>query len=102
MGVEGQHLPLRGGMDISIKSQFAWIIKWRRHGVERRVRPLTTRWERQRSAEDLGAIVAPIPNECSAMAFLDEITRVAGAGTDFAAFLQHISVPSLDMSYGLF
>ncbi|KAG2600553.1 hypothetical protein PVAP13_5KG526700 [Panicum virgatum] len=30
------------------------------------------------------------------------ITRVAGAGTDFAAFLQHIGVPSLDMSYGLF
>ncbi|CAN6356409.1 unnamed protein product [Urochloa humidicola] len=59
-------------MDIFIKSQFAWIIKWRRHGVERRARPLTTRWERQRSAEDLGAIVAPIPNECSAMAFLDE------------------------------
>lgn len=30
------------------------------------------------------------------------ITRVAGAGTDFAAFVQHIGVPSLDMSYGLF
>ncbi|CAO2187233.1 unnamed protein product [Urochloa humidicola] len=53
--------------------EFAWIIKWRRHGVERRVRPLTTHRERQRSAEELGAIVAPIPNERSAMAFLDEI-----------------------------
>uniref|UniRef100_M8CWZ4 glutamate carboxypeptidase II n=1 Tax=Aegilops tauschii TaxID=37682 RepID=M8CWZ4_AEGTA len=30
------------------------------------------------------------------------IARVAGAGTDFAAFVQHIGVPSLDMSYGLF
>jgi N-acetylated-alpha-linked acidic dipeptidase len=28
------------------------------------------------------------------------IDRVAGAGTDFAAFLQYIGVPSLDMSYG--
>ena len=33
--------------------------------------------------------------------FLFQITRVAGAGTDFAAFLQHVGVPSLDMSYGL-
>ncbi|KAM0863520.1 hypothetical protein ACQ4PT_044537 [Festuca glaucescens] len=30
------------------------------------------------------------------------ITRVAGAGTDFAAFVQYIGIPSLDMSYGLF
>ncbi|OEL20024.1 putative glutamate carboxypeptidase 2 [Dichanthelium oligosanthes] len=30
------------------------------------------------------------------------ITRVAGAGTDFAAFVQHIGIPSLDMSYGRF
>ncbi|CAM0882793.1 unnamed protein product [Alopecurus aequalis] len=30
------------------------------------------------------------------------IARVAGAGTDFAAFVQYIGVPSLDMSYGLF
>ena len=30
-----------------------------------------------------------------------QIARVAGAGTDFAAFVQHIGVPSLDMSYGL-
>ncbi|RLM92987.1 glutamate carboxypeptidase 2 [Panicum miliaceum] len=36
------------------------------------------------------------------MRYHPPITRVAGAGTDFAAFLQHIGVPSLDMSYGLF
>uniref|UniRef100_A0A0D9V5G4 Aminopeptidase NAALADL1 n=1 Tax=Leersia perrieri TaxID=77586 RepID=A0A0D9V5G4_9ORYZ len=29
------------------------------------------------------------------------IARVAGAGTDFAAFLQYIGVPSIDMSYGI-
>ncbi|KAL6614546.1 hypothetical protein ACP70R_036816 [Stipagrostis hirtigluma subsp. patula] len=38
----------------------------------------------------------------SMMRYHPPITRVAGAGTDFAAFLQHIGVPSLDMSYGLF
>ncbi|CAD6229894.1 unnamed protein product [Miscanthus lutarioriparius] len=36
------------------------------------------------------------------MRYHPPITRVAGAGTDFAAFVQHIGVPSLDMSYGLF
>lgn len=29
------------------------------------------------------------------------IARVADAGTDFAAFVQYIGVPSLDISYGL-
>ncbi|KAF8751394.1 hypothetical protein HU200_012068 [Digitaria exilis] len=36
------------------------------------------------------------------MRYHPPITRVAGAGTDFAAFLQHVGIPSLDMSYGLF
>ncbi|CAN6328850.1 unnamed protein product [Urochloa humidicola] len=52
---------------------FTWIIKWRWHSVEQRARPLTTHRERQCSVEDLGAIVAPIPHERSAMAFLDEV-----------------------------
>lgn len=38
---------------------------------------------------------------CQSDSFFFQITRVAGAGTDFAAFLQHVGIPSLDMSYGL-